>query len=109
MVLSKGISKKTASIYTPWPASISPLPRKCGSVVFLVANLIRQVSKVVDCAQKFRCESRRKTGVGRMGPAKTGSSTCEHPAPDVGDKMKQGETPFLRDQGAQTGMEVRVG
>lgn len=44
-----------------------------------------------------------------MGPAKTGSSTCEHPAPDVGDKMKQGETPFLRDQGAQTGMEVRVG
>lgn len=38
----------------------------------------------------------------------TRSSTCEHPAPDAEDKMKQGEAHVLREQGTQTGIEVRV-
>lgn len=37
-----------------------------------------------------------------------GSCTCEHPAADVGDKVKQGEAPDLREQGAQTGMGART-
>lgn len=39
----------------------------------------------------------------------TGSSTYEHPAPDVRDKRKQGETPVVREQGVHTVMEGRVG
>lgn len=62
---------------------------------------------MVNCAQKFRWGAEGKWEWGGWGMWGTGSRTCEHPAPDVGDKVKQGEAPDLREQGTQTGMGSR--